>query len=421
MHVKFANALSLCTAGSLGHMPATKKLRFARCVLVLKMCAKHACLTCSMVRQISFLRRLSLSLWKPTHFFSFLSFPCFSGLPVEVRDAYLAKAAAKVGGTAGAAASLALTSSTAASGGVKMSDVNRQYALTQAERAMADAENGSGSAVSLFAGSGGASAGLLPEAHAALQRIARTQPYYARNQAKLCSFFAKGECNRGDLCPFRHEMPRDKSDPLARQNLLHRYHGNNDVLAAKILGKAEAKSSAPPPLPPSDPSVKTLWISGIDERVGEEDLREILGAFGSTGKIRLAPAKGCAFVEMAGRTGAEAAVAALHYTGLSLGDLQLRVSWAKPKAKEGSGGGTMGGVHRQESQNNGGGGDPGPNNNSVAASTQQQEISVSTVEPEGAGSTQLLQEREKQQQPPPPPGIANWAAAAAAAFSSERL
>lgn len=36
-----------------------------------------------------------------------------------------------------------------------------------------------------------------------LKGIARTDPYYKRNRPHICSFFIKGECNRGTECPFR--------------------------------------------------------------------------------------------------------------------------------------------------------------------------------------------------------------------------
>ena len=36
-----------------------------------------------------------------------------------------------------------------------------------------------------------------------LQKMARTTPYYRRNLPHICSFFAKGECKRGDECPYR--------------------------------------------------------------------------------------------------------------------------------------------------------------------------------------------------------------------------
>lgn len=37
-----------------------------------------------------------------------------------------------------------------------------------------------------------------------LKQLARTDPYYKRNRAKICSFFIKGECTRGSECPYRY-------------------------------------------------------------------------------------------------------------------------------------------------------------------------------------------------------------------------
>jgi len=39
-----------------------------------------------------------------------------------------------------------------------------------------------------------------------LEELARRTPYYDRNRAKICSFFQKGNCDRGELCPYRHEL-----------------------------------------------------------------------------------------------------------------------------------------------------------------------------------------------------------------------
>ena len=33
-----------------------------------------------------------------------------------------------------------------------------------------------------------------------------------RNQRYICTFFLRGECNRGNLCPYRHEIPEIESD-----------------------------------------------------------------------------------------------------------------------------------------------------------------------------------------------------------------
>lgn len=55
-----------------------------------------------------------------------------------------------------------------------------------------------------------------------LMKLARTTPYYKRNRPHICSFWVKGECRRGEECPYRHEKPTDPDDPLADQNIKDR-------------------------------------------------------------------------------------------------------------------------------------------------------------------------------------------------------
>eukprot|EP00920_Eleutheroschizon_duboscqi_P028842 GHVT01070077.1.p1 GENE.GHVT01070077.1~~GHVT01070077.1.p1 ORF type:complete len:239 (+),score=48.94 GHVT01070077.1:431-1147(+) len=114
------------------------------------------------------------------------------GLPVQVRDKILEESAAKV----------ELPESTA----------NRMYATSRLES---------------MAGASASSAGLpygkiSDAAHERLKRMARTGPYYRRNQPRVCSFWERGECSRGAECPYAHEEP--KHDPsLADQNIKDRY------------------------------------------------------------------------------------------------------------------------------------------------------------------------------------------------------
>lgn len=70
-------------------------------------------------------------------------------------------------------------------------------------------------------------------------------PNYNRNKPHLCSFFAKGECTRGDLCPFRHELP--VNNELSKQNIQDRFHGRNDPVAKKMLGTAASDAGLAPP------------------------------------------------------------------------------------------------------------------------------------------------------------------------------
>lgn len=72
---------------------------------------------------------------------------------------------------------------------------NRDYYLQNAERelSLTDGTVPGGSLAKI------ADAGT----NSLLRKLARTQPYYNRNRAHICSFFVKGECNRGEECPYR--------------------------------------------------------------------------------------------------------------------------------------------------------------------------------------------------------------------------
>ena len=89
-------------------------------------------------------------------------------------------------------------------------------------------------------GPGGALGKLPSHKSELLAKLARTTPYYKRNRAHICSFWVKGECKRGEECPYRHEKPSDPDDPLSTQNMKDRYYGQNDPVADKILKRAQA-------------------------------------------------------------------------------------------------------------------------------------------------------------------------------------
>ena len=65
-------------------------------------------------------------------------------------------------------------------------------------------------------------------------------------------------------------MPTDPNDPLANQNIKDRYYGTQDPVADKLLKRA---ASMPKLDPPSDKTITTLYVGGLDGRVTEKDLR----------------------------------------------------------------------------------------------------------------------------------------------------
>jgi len=314
------------------------------------------------------------------------------GVPVQVRDALLAGAAAGAGGD---------------DDGAPRSAVGVEFALHEQERrgllgavpaagmpggagygALAAAEAAAGPGGGGGGGAGGGAGGALaasgggngtdgalalaPGSAAAvreLERLRDRRPYYERNRARVCSFFVRGECNRGAACPYRHEMPSNPQDGLSRQNMRDRYYGAGDPVAAKMLARsAERRAGAgpgrPPPEPPADRSVTTLFVGGLDGAVAapgggggfggggfgggggggvtEDDLRAELHAHGQIEGVRVM-GTGIAFVTFATREGAERAVAARH-ASLEVRGARLRLAWAS-SGGGGGGGGAAGGGH----------------------------------------------------------------------------
>jgi len=214
------------------------------------------------------------------------------GLPVEVRDKYLKEQGHQV---------VALPESR----------VGRDYAMQE----IAKQTNG----IDLPYGK---------TKHPMLQRLARMTPYYKRNEARICTFFVKGACNRGQDCPFRHELP--EGGELANQRLRDRFHGENDPLANKIMRRADEDLTLQPP---EDKAVTTLYCGGLEPGVKEKDIRDKFYIYGELRSIKMVPKQSCAFVTFVKRDDAEQAAQNLHKV-LQLHGKRVHIQWGKPQANK---------------------------------------------------------------------------------------
>jgi len=226
------------------------------------------------------------------------------GLPVQLRDRVLEEH-----GSAGSVVA------------VPQSDANREWYAAQHALAVAQ---------------GTANAGN-EEANKVLMRLARKGPQYERNLPKVCSFFSKGECNRGDRCPFRHEMPREGSNGNMDEDIRNRFYGKNDNVAAGMADRASERAKARI-APPSDPNVMTLWLGNLESAGGanEDLLRSKFAVFGDLVSVRTSRDGSCAFVEFSSRAAAELACASSQE--LDINGVRIVVNWALPKRKEGGNG-----------------------------------------------------------------------------------
>jgi len=177
-------------------------------------------------------------------------------------------------------------------------------------------------------------------AHAKLAGMARMEPRYERNLAKLCSFFAKGECNRGTNCPFRHEMPRDRNDPLSQQNTKDRFYGTNDPVAKKMIWRrhqieeGKKKTEALKDEQDGDErAIATCYIrfdtrneATLNIPITEVDLRDHFYSHGEIVSVRMHQDKG-AFVEYS--TGEAADLAIIVMDKKLINGRKILASWAR--------------------------------------------------------------------------------------------
>lgn len=219
------------------------------------------------------------------------------GLPIQVRDAAL-KIVDKL----------------------PQSDVNKEYYIQKIE---AELKNDDGT-------SAAGTVGKSLSASEMLTKLARTQPYYKRNQPHICSFWVKGECKRGEECPYRHDKPNEPDDPLSEQNIKDRYYGRNDPVADKIMKRA---AQLPTLDPPEDKTITTLYVGNISEHLSEKDVRDNFYQYGEIRNITMVARQQCAFVQYTKRASAELAAEST-FNKLVLGGQKLSIKWAHSQAKQ---------------------------------------------------------------------------------------
>ncbi|XP_035211348.1 pre-mRNA-splicing factor RBM22-like [Stegodyphus dumicola] len=207
---------------------------------------------------------------------------------------------------------------------IPKSEVNREYYSQNMER---EVSNTDGSQPF------GALAKAQPHSDL-LMKLARTTPYYKRNRPHICSFWVKGECKRGEECPYRHEKPTDPDDPLADQNIKDRYYGANDPVADKLLRRAAAM---PKLEPPEDKTITTLYVGNLGEKVTEKELKDHFYQYGEIRSITLLSKQQCAFIQFTTRNAAELA-AEKAFNKLILCGRRLTIKWGRSQAKISTGG-----------------------------------------------------------------------------------
>lgn len=213
-----------------------------------------------------------------------------TGLPTHVRDAGLA-----MGGAA------AVT---------PLNVANREWYQAQAEKEMAAGQGRWG----------------RKQVEGVVSSLSALQPHYARNRAHVCAFWLRGECDKGEACPYRHEQPQLAAAAAAA--------AGGGASGTRAIAAGPSDPGTPPP-PPADTSITTLFLGNLDpQRVTERDLRSKLDSYGTLTSVRLVPRKRCAFAEFAERADAEKAISNL-FGRFDVGGCSLRLSWSLSSGNSG--------------------------------------------------------------------------------------
>ena len=129
------------------------------------------------------------------------------------------------------------------------------------------------------------------EVQSALSEIAKKfGPSLKRNLPKVCTFYIRGLCTRGGLCPYRHENINDEDlESLKKgvnidEKIRERFHGINDPVAKKILDRVKESHL---PQTPEDPNITTLFVGGIEDSVGEEEISKQMVPYGKIKAVKL--------------------------------------------------------------------------------------------------------------------------------------
>lgn len=82
--------------------------------------------------------------------------------------------------------------------------------------------------------------------------------------------------------------------------------------------------------PPNDDSIRTLYVGGLDIRIGEQDIRDKFSAHGQIETVKMIPSRQCAFVMYTTREGAEKAAEELSNMLIIKGQ-KLKLMWGRPQ------------------------------------------------------------------------------------------
>ena len=156
-----------------------------------------------------------------------------------------------------------------------------------------------------------------------LKRLANSEPYY-KKQRRL-------EAEGGEQQAAK--QPEQKKIGYGPVRTSDSRKAETPTRPARAGPRAIAGARPPQPsdwLPPADPNVTSLFVTGVEDDLPEHALRTFFTPFGQIRSIVCSHRSHCAFINYATREGAETAAANCQGKAIIQG-CPLRVKWGKPK------------------------------------------------------------------------------------------
>ncbi|RKF54607.1 Pre-mRNA-splicing factor slt11 [Golovinomyces cichoracearum] len=159
-----------------------------------------------------------------------------------------------------------------------------------------------------------------------LRRLANSEPYYKKQ--RRIEPKEQGEKNTLALSPYSTLNNRG-SGPIRTRDSRGVIRGIHSGLRIPP-GITQLPPAAADFLPPRDPNITSLFITGIEDDLPEHKIRSFFASHGTIRSLVCSHLSHCAFVNFQTRKDAEAA--AKHCQGRAvIAGVPLRVRWGKPK------------------------------------------------------------------------------------------
>ncbi|KAI9802271.1 MAG: Pre-mRNA-splicing factor slt11 [Sarcosagium campestre] len=167
-----------------------------------------------------------------------------------------------------------------------------------------------------------------------LRRLANSEPYYRRQRRTITTDGASGS---DSIAANGESSRRTGPGPVRTQDTRGRgaRGGVRGGRGGPHGGRPQSGVTLAPPgpqdiLPPQDPSITSLFVTGIDDDLPEHALRTFFEPFGTLRSLICSHRSHCAFINYRTREAAEAAAESCQGKAIISG-CPLRVQWGKPK------------------------------------------------------------------------------------------